>query len=494
MFTQRLDSIFLRLHLSVTTTFLALIYILCLSPIFLLLSWELLSRRAAAREPKGCRKLGLHNFSNLNDEGNYDTNGRRKRRQNQKNDAGKGQIRIKALLAYPIKSCAGVEFSIAQFVSTGMAYDRQFCFAEYMETPPAAAVAKQQQQQDKPTGQWICRTMRDGKYSRMALIRPEIWVPDPSSRSYSVNHPDVLSKGVLVINYPRTPSGTGLSSLLISIGMKLGLCSREESFHVPLHPPPSNSKTSTYPYRPVRIWKDNPMAVDYGKHIPPSLITFLEPSRPLTLFRVDPEHRRNVFRCAPRKEALGFQPTTGFADAYPLHMLGLASVREVAERTSHAIPKFSVRRFRPNIVIEGSKAFEEDSWKLVRFVSGRGNGKSQLLNEQLETQHRGNQDGIMSEIPDDKQPHSRKGGDGGIEVYTSCRTVRCRLPNVDPNTGLRHRAEPDKTLKSFRCIDPGDANNACLGMQCVPAVQEFTLRVGDELEVLETGEHFYIKQ
>lgn len=46
-------------------------------------------------------------------------------------------------------------------------------------------------------------------------------------------------------------------------------------------------------------------------------------------------------------------------------------------------------------------------------------------------------------------------------------TVRCRLPNVD----IRHPVDPEKTLKSFRCIDAGDRNNACLGMQLVPAVE-----------------------
>ncbi|KKZ60380.1 hypothetical protein EMCG_04895 [[Emmonsia] crescens] len=486
MFAPRLRGIVPRLNFSVPTSLL-LIYILCLSPILLLVYFEFSSRRAAARNPKGCRKLGLRDFSNLNDEDNYGTNGRSKR--DKKSDAGKGKIRIKALLAYPIKSCAGVEFNIADVVSTGMAYDRQFCFAEYVETPAShTAEAAGKKQPDKPTGQWVCRTLRDLKYSRLALIRPEIWIPDPSSRTYSPKRPEVRSKGVLVINFPRTPSGTGLTSLLLSIGMKLGLRSHEESFHVPLHPPPSKSKNDTYPSRSLRIWKDNPMAFDYGKHIPPSLLAFLGPSRPMTLFRIDPDHHRKIFRCAPRKEALGFQPTTGFADAYPLNMIGLASVREIAQRTKHAIPNLSVRRFRPNIILEGSAAFEEDDWKRVRFILGNGR---RMPNKQLEEAEQGGKQNIT--VADDNQDRASGNGDEGVEVYTVCRTVRCRLPNVDPKTGMRHPVEPDKTLKSFRCIDSGDPNNACLGMQCVPALEEFSLRVGDELQVLEKGEHFYVK-
>ena len=70
-----------------------------------------------------------------------------------------------------------------------------------------------------------------------------------------------------------------------------------------------------------------------------------------------------------------------------------------------------------------------------------------------------------------------------------------QLPNVDPDTALRHPSEPDKTLKAFRCIDPGDHHNACLGMQLVPAKNErFRIRVGDRVEVLERGKHLYLKQ
>ncbi len=73
--------------------------------------------------------------------------------------------------------------------------------------------------------------------------------------------------------------------------------------------------------------------------------------------------------------------------------------------------------------------------------------------------------------------------------------MRCLLPNVDQDTGKRHEFEPNKTLKSFRKIDAGDPNNACLGMQMVPAIAEaVTIQVGDEITVCESGDHVYIKQ
>lgn len=82
---------------------------------------------------------------------------------------------------------------------------------------------------------------------------------------------------------------------------------------------------------------------------------------------------------------------------------------------------------------------------------------------------------------------------GETEIYAACRTVRCRLPNVDPDTGERDKVEPDRTLKEYRRIDEGDRTNACLGLQLVPAVENCCIAVGDKVRVLETGKHRYIK-
>ena len=68
------------------------------------------------------------------------------------------------------------------------------------------------------------------------------------------------------------------------------------------------------------------------------------------------------------------------------------------------------------------------------------------------------------------------------------------LPNVNPATGVRHGSEPNRTLKEIRRIDQGDPLNACLGMQMVPMAEFSKIKVGEEITVLEEGEHFYIKQ
>lgn len=407
-------------ELSPLTAF-ALNYCIAAIPIIILVYVEL-SARFSVRAPKGCRKLGLHHYSNLRDEHSYNQHGTKNSSGGSNKDV---KPRVKALIAYPIKSCGGIEFNLANVVETGLAYDRQFLFAEYIESPAS-------KDDEKPAvGRWDCRTLRDGKYSRLTLIRPEIWVPDPSSSTYSPKLKEVESGGVLRIKYPRVPKNA-----FINLGMKLGLCSREEQFDVPMHPP--SSTDPAYPRTPLKMLSRPLHGIHYKNSLPESLSTFLETTKPIGLFRVDTEQNRPVGGNAPSESDLGFQPITGFPDEYPLQMQNLSSVRNIAEQTSYAIPKLSVRRFRPNIVMEGAEAFVEDHWKLIRLVPS--NNKDE------------------------------KAG-SGVNVHVSCRTIRCRLPNVDPDTGERHLVEPDKTVKSTRCIDPGDKKNGCLGMMLVPASQ-----------------------
>lgn len=87
---------------------------------------------------------------------------------------------------------------------------------------------------------------------------------------------------------------------------------------------------------------------------------------------------------------------------------------------------------------------------------------------------------------------------GNLDYHVSCRTTRCDLPNVDPNTGIKDRAEPYKTLKQTRGnIDKGAGAHPVLGMQMVPLLKNAKgseeIKVGAEMKVVKTGEHFYIK-
>ncbi|KAJ5081313.1 Molybdenum cofactor sulfurase C-terminal [Penicillium alfredii] len=394
------------------------IALFCFLPLLILVR-----RQFANPRPRGCRRLGLSpGQSNLRDE--FDP----KYAEGVPSVHDNGRAwRVKALFTYPLKSCGGIELQASDVVPTGLAFDRQFVFAEH------------------GADGWTCRTLRNAGFNRMALIQPEIWVPDPSAPDYDVALPEVQSQGVMVVSYPRLPPARWIG-WCVRLGMALGVLQRRHQFNLPLRADSECRLVS------VRIWKDKPLAYDYGAKLPASLHAYLgsDPTNTqLTLFRASSRHSREIFRNAPRKASLGFQPNTAFADAYPIHLLNLTSHRDVAARCAYAIPRLSIRRFRANIIIQGPAAFAEDHWKRIAVT--------------------------------------------GTEIYAACRAVRCRLPNVDPLTGERHPAEPDRALKAYRRIDDGDRTNACLGLQLVPAREEFRVCVGDVVRVLETGEHRYIK-
>lgn len=53
--------------------------------------------------------------------------------------------------------------------------------------------------------------------------------------------------------------------------------------------------------------------------------------------------------------------------------------------------------------------------------------------------------------------------------------------------------QPFKLLKTYRAVDEGAREQACLGMQMVPVKpDEVEINVGDEIEVLETGSHYWL--
>ena len=414
----------------------------------LALSWILLRLsylHTRQDSPEGCRKLGLRGKSYLADE--YDKRYK---------DAIAGQRSdtatwtVKSLWIYPIKSCRGVELEAGTVIGTGMEYDRQFCFAQLSSKFPVSAGTPQE---EKAKHVWKFMTQRS--LPPMATIKTEVWLPDPSSPTYTKTHPNVHSGGVLVIRFPHITTEDGIMGKVKDF-LALASGHSERVVHIPFNPTQAQISENAYSVDDMEIWKDRPKSLTVASTEKDDawiqeLRSYLGITNHLALFRISKDHQpREVYRCAPRKEELGYQPAVGFQDAYPLHMLNLASVRDVESKLQKGAPPLSARNFRPNIVITGGGAYEEDSWKRITI--------------------------------------------GDFQYHVSCRTVRCLLPNVNPITGKRHGSEPNRTLKAFRCIDAGDPKNACLGMQMVPALEYSDIRVGDKIQVMEIGEHLYIKQ
>ncbi|KAI5777824.1 MOSC N-terminal beta barrel domain-containing protein [Geopyxis carbonaria] len=317
---------------------------------------------------------------------------------------------VKSLWVYPIKSCAGIEVDEVSVVPTGLENDRQFMLAEW--------------KQDQKTGEmkWAMMTMR--QYPKMALVTPQIYLDRKAETG-----------GTLLVSFPSSRSG---------------LFAKPRTFSVPLNA--SEKHMSQYPLETAGIWKDTAnIGHNMSSLIPHDLAAlgaFLGAKGQIALFRVCNAKPREVFRCAPPAEALGYQAVVGFADAYPLHLLNIASVRDLAQKVEGKIPDLGCRRFRANIIVSGPKAFDEDDWKVLTL--------------------------------------------GQNTYHAACRTTRCLLPNVNPATGVKHAQEPDQTMRAYRRIDAGTKGKACMGMQLVPAAEMGMLRVGDGVAVGERGEHYNI--
>jgi uncharacterized protein YcbX len=148
-----------------------------------------------------------------------------------------------------------------------------------------------------------------------------------------------------------------------------------------------------------------------------------------------------------------------FADGYPLMMIGEGSLAEVNERIEEnyrdadegvRVP-FPMNRFRPNLVVRGSDPFAEDRWAKIRV------------------------------------------GEAIFRVVKPC--GRCVMTTVDQARGEFDGKEPLKTMATFRMAkdvfpntfeELGQTANAVLfGENLIPENPGATIRVGDEVEVLE---------
>ena len=119
----------------------------------------------------------------------------------------------------------------------------------------------------------------------------------------------------------------------------------------------------------------------------------------------------------------------GFADGFPLLLVGEASLTELNGRLRTPV---EVERFRPNLLVSGGEAFAEDSWKRLRI--------------------------------------------GGLQFRGVKRCSRCSMINIDPMTGAAD-AEPLRTLAGYRRTDGG----VHFGMNLIHDGRG-ELRVGDTVE------------
>ncbi|KAK7493409.1 hypothetical protein BaRGS_00015309 [Batillaria attramentaria] len=188
------------------------------------------------------------------------------------------------------------------------------------------------------------------QYSKMALITPEVRETE------------------LAINAPGMPTLT-----------------------VPLEPASDKSKAMK-----CRVWAEKIEGLDCGDEAANWFSTFLKVEGLRLLFSAADLPRQDVTRNKKPDNPAKPGDETAFSDFSSYLVTTEESLAAVNERLKEPVV---MRRFRPNIVVSGSPAFDEDNWLELKIGE-----------------------------------------------------ATCLLTTVNPDTGERGSSEPLETLKSFRCF------------------------------------------
>lgn len=182
----------------------------------------------------------------------------------------------------------------------------------------------------------------------------------------------------------------------------------------------------------VRVWNDEVAAVTQGEIADAWFSQFL--GLPCRLMRFDPEARR----ISNRKYTGALSAPYKFADAFSLLVCSTASLADLNSRlVAKGQAEISIERFRPNIVLRGVDAFDEDYIDYLTIGGAR------------------------------------------LQVVKPC--VRCTVPNVDPATG-EARFEPGDTLAIYR--NDAQAGGITFGVNAiVESGAGAELSAGDAVEV-----------
>lgn len=221
---------------------------------------------------------------------------------------GDVQARIAQLFVYPVKSCAGIALQESVLTETGFDLDRA-----WMVVDAQGGFVSQREQ------------------PRLALVQPQF-------------------------------KRSGIELVLRAPGM-LALHLAIDAVEQPTR---------------VRVWDDEVPAYDMGDVAAQWFTDFLSLSdqglptaqaAKYRLVRFDPEHKR----LSSLKWTGGVEALNQFSDGFPLLVLGQVSLDEFNGRlqaAGHA--PVGVERFRPNIVLAGLEAHDEDRLDTLRIVTGEG--------------------------------------------------------------------------------------------------------------------------
>jgi uncharacterized protein YcbX len=107
----------------------------------------------------------------------------------------------------------------------------------------------------------------------------------------------------------------------------------------------------------VQIWKDECFAYYCGKEAEQWFSHYLQCS--VRLVHMPPESERLV-----DPEYSDSKRKVSFADGFPFLLISETSLADLNRRMKKSL---EMARFRPNLVIQGCRPYEEDSWKSIRI-------------------------------------------------------------------------------------------------------------------------------
>ena len=199
--------------------------------------------------------------------------------------------KVSSVVAYPLKSGAGVPLPAATLLRTGLRHDRRWMVLK----------------RDADSGLNFMVTQRT--YPKMALVAPE-FVGDADADGTGLA---LTAPGMPRLAVPVTEDGAVLS---------------------------------------VDVWDSETRGVDQGDAAAAWFAEFLaEPT--VRLVRFDGSFDR------PCDATYTSDAGALFADGFPLLLASAASLGAVNARLDGDV---TMRRFRPNIVVDGCEAFAEDAW------------------------------------------------------------------------------------------------------------------------------------
>lgn len=228
--------------------------------------------------------------------------------------AGKA-AKIQGLFIHPVKSCQGIEVKSSKVLPKGLEFDRLFAFARLKPTTaakPSGGSESAQPEEPKKSPRWEVLTLR--QVPLLANVKVDLWLPDASKTSRQLGKVDGR---FVVIRYPWRDAG--LKGVVQWISAKLsrglsGLPEREFMLSIDF-PSPSEIKARGYHYEESQFFSKIIYALNLENEAPLELARYLGVTAPMTIFMIDPNQRREVFRNAPRKEDAGYQPVIDFQDA-----------------------------------------------------------------------------------------------------------------------------------------------------------------------------------